>query len=169
MRNRWLRQSDFSSEGYVPYERDNIMSCQVAQTVSFPYLNDDPSLSLELREAFESHLLICSTCAGARGEQVALWNAQAARHDQREHQEAAPWRSVRGRWVKRRRLLLRKALPSNDGRRRLGRPETPLPQLGRGLPTAGRTGQTPQAVLADRHSRGCREHHSTCPGTHHCV
>ncbi|HUW83797.1 MAG TPA: FecR family protein [Phycisphaerae bacterium] len=58
----------------MPYERDNMMSCQEAQTVSFLYLNDDPSLTPERREDFEIHLLICSACADEHEENELLFN-----------------------------------------------------------------------------------------------
>ena len=46
----------------MAYERDNAMTCEEAQVISFRYMNGDPTLTAQQRDGFETHLLICSGC-----------------------------------------------------------------------------------------------------------
>lgn len=47
----------------MAYERDNPITCEEAQVISFMYMKDDPELTARQREKSETHLLICSACA----------------------------------------------------------------------------------------------------------
>ncbi len=60
---RMMLASGSVTEGRMVYERDNPMTCEEAQVVSFMYMKDDPDLTAQQREEFEAHLLTCSTCA----------------------------------------------------------------------------------------------------------